>query len=82
MFSYFMMQMECCGVDHFTDYETVFSNFSVPVSCCNTTNPLASECPDIVRNSQQMINQTGLIYSEVSACSVQSILSLTHYLLL
>ena len=67
-------------MDHFTDYETVFSNFSVPVSCCNTTNPLASECPDIVRNSQQMINKTGLIYSEVSACSVRSILSLTHYL--
>ena len=68
--------MECCGVDHFTDYETVFRNFSVPVSCCNTTNTLASECPDIVRNSQQMINQTGLIYSEVSAYSVWSILSL------
>ena len=61
------MQMECCGVSNFTDYKLVFSNFSVPVSCCNTTNPLASECPDIVRNSQQMINQTGLIYSEVSA---------------
>ena len=83
VFYYFTMQMECCGVDHFTDYETVFSNFSVPVSCCNTTNPLASECPDIVRNSQRMINQTGLIYSEVSACcSVAIIFSLTHYLLL
>ena len=55
-------------MDHFTDYETVFRNFSVPVSCCNTTNPLANECPDIVRNSQQMINQTGLIYPEVNAC--------------
>ena len=75
----FIMQMECCGVDHFTDYETVFSNFSVPVSCCHA---LASECPDIVRNSQQMIDLTDLLYSEVSACSVWSILSLTHYLLL
>ena len=63
-------------MDHFTDYETVFRNFSVPVSCCNTSNPLANECPDIVRNSQQMINQTGLIYPEVNACSVQSMLSL------
>ena len=61
-----VMQMECCGVSNFTDYQLVFSNLSVPVSCCNTTNPLASECRDIVRNSQQMINQTGLIYSEVS----------------
>ena len=60
------MQMNCCGVDRFTDYETVFNNFSVPVSCCNTTNPLASECPDIVQSTQQIINQTGLLYSEVS----------------
>ena len=58
--------MECCGVSNFTDYETVFNNFSVPVSCCNTSSPLASECLDIVRNSQHMINQTGLIYSDVS----------------
>ena len=65
----YTMQMECCGVVHFTDYETVFTNFSVPVSCCNTTNPLASQCPDIVRNTDQMINQTGLIYSKVSASS-------------
>ena len=28
----------------------ILNNFSVPVSCCNTTNPLANEttCPDIV----------------------------------
>ena len=63
---FYHLQMECCGVSNFTDYETVFNNFSVPVSCCNTSSPLASECPDIVRNSQHMINQTGLIYSDVS----------------
>ena len=63
--------MECCGVNNFTDYETVFENFSVPVSCCNATYPLASDCPDIVRNTQQMINQTGLIYSEVSQSPCQ-----------
>ena len=75
-----MMQMECCGVVHFTDYETVFTNFSVPVSCCNTTNPLASQCPDIVRNTDQMINQTGLIYSEVSASSHLTNCMLLHYI--
>ena len=64
-----VMQMQCCGVDHFTDFEAVFNNFSVPASCCNTTSPLASECPDIVKNSQHIINQTGLIYSKVS-CSL------------
>ena len=63
---FYHLQMRCCGVSIFTDYETVFNNFSVPVSCCNTSSPLASECPDIVRNSQLMINQTGLIYSDVS----------------
>ena len=28
----------------------LFNNFSVPVSCCNTTSPLANEttCPEIV----------------------------------
>ena len=45
---FYHLQMKCCGVSNFTDYETVFNNFSVPVSCCNTSSPLASECPDIV----------------------------------
>ena len=60
------MQLECCGVVVFTDYEDIFNNFSVPVSCCNTTNPLANEttCLFIVRNAVQA-NQTGLVYSKV-----------------
>ena len=60
------LQLECCGVVAFTDYEDIFNNFSVPVSCCNTTNPLANEttCPKIVTDAQQA-NQTGLVYSEV-----------------
>ena len=49
---------------NFTDYEII--SLYHAVSCCNTSSPLASECPDIMRNSQQMIDQTGLIYSDVS----------------
>ena len=34
-------ELRCCGAANFTDYEHVFSNFSVPVSCCDTTNTIA-----------------------------------------
>ena len=53
----------------------IFNNLSVPVSCCNTTNPLANEttCPQIVSNAQQS-NQTGLIYSEGCVPQLQSVL--------
>ena len=67
--------LQCFGVVAFTDYESIFNNLSVPVSCCNTTNPLANEttCPEIVSNAQQA-NQTGLIYSEGCAPWLQPIL--------
>ena len=67
--------LKCCGVEAFTDYESIFNNLSVPVSCCNTTNPLANEttCPQIVSNAQQA-NQTGLIYSEGCVPELQSML--------
>ena len=67
--------LKCCGVEAFTDYESIFNNLSVPVSCCNTTNPLANEttCPEIVSNAQQA-NQTGLIYSEGCVPQLQSVL--------
>ena len=61
-----MLQLECCGAVNYTDYRAIFSNFSVPVSCCNSTHPLASNCSEIVVNTQQTINQTNLIYSKVS----------------
>ena len=67
--------LKCCGVVAFTDYESIFNNLSVPVSCCNTTNPLANKttCPQIVSNAQQS-NQTGLIYSEGCVPQLQSML--------
>ena len=67
--------LKCCGVLVFTDYESIFNNLSVPVSCCNTTNPLANEttCPEIVSNAQQA-DQTGLIYSEGCVPQLQSVL--------
>ena len=70
---------KCCGVMAFTDYENMFNNLSVPVSCCNTTNPLANEttCPEIVSNAQQA-NQTGLIYSEGCVPQLQSVLKDLH----
>ena len=55
---------------NFSDYEQVFNNYSVPVSCCDTTNPLANEttCPDIVMDTNVT---TELIYTEVlHHCSV------------
>ena len=55
---------------NFSDYEQVFNNFSVPVSCCDTTNPLFNEttCPDIVMDTNVT---TELIYTEVvHHCSV------------
>ena len=65
--------LKCCGVEVFTDYESIFDNVSVPVSCCNTTNPLANEtmCLQIVSNAQQA-NQAGLIYSEGCVPQLQS----------
>lgn len=60
------MQLECCGVVTFSDYEDIFINFSVPVSCCNTTNPRANEttCRQSAVNAQEA-NQSNLIYTEV-----------------
>ena len=51
---------------NFVDYEQVFNNLSVPVSCCNTANPLANEttCPDIVMDTN-VTNITDLIYTVV-----------------
>ena len=77
------MQMKCCGVVDFTDYEAVFNNFSVPVSCCNTTSSLASNCPDIVRNAQQAIDQiivSDLVYTEVSRFQIKW-LSVKYFIL-
>ena len=56
----------------FSDYEQVFNNFSVPVSCCDTTNPLVNEttCPDIVRDTN-VPNATELMYTQVLLrCSI------------
>ena len=60
-------QLKCCGAVNFSDYEQVFINFSVPVSCCNTTNPLVNEttCPDIVRDVTNETTDYQLIYTEV-----------------
>ena len=57
------LQFKCCGVNNFTDYQLVFGNMSVPISCCNTTNP-AGTCPEIISNAQQA-NKAGLIFSRV-----------------
>ena len=61
-----LLQLRCCGAVNFVDYEQVFNNLSVPVSCCNTTNPLANEttCPDIVMDTN-VTNITDLIYTVV-----------------
>ena len=69
--------LKCCGVVAFTDYESIFNNLSVPVSCCNTTSPHANEttCPKIVSNAQhQQANQTSLIYSGGCVPQLQSVL--------
>ena len=73
--------LKCCGVVAFTDYESIFNNLSVPVSCCNTTDPLANEttCREIVVSDAQQADQTGLIYSEGCVPQLQSVL---HYILI
>ena len=74
-FDYVQRNLMCCGVEAFTDYKSIFNNLSVPVSCCNTTNPLANKttCPEFVSNAQQ-VNKTGLIYSEGCVPQLQSVL--------
>ena len=64
----------CCGATSFTDYEVVFNNMSVPMSCCNFTNPLVNvtTCPTIVGNAAQANESgTGLIYAEVSVHTIE-----------
>ena len=49
------------------DYQEIFNNFSVPVSCCNTTSPLANNkttCPEIVMDVNNFENDVA-IFSEV-----------------
>ena len=60
------MQLKCCGLYSFTDYENLFNNLSVPASCCNTTHPLVNQstCPEIITNAT-LANQTSQIYAEV-----------------
>ena len=71
--------LKCCGIWTFVTYESIFNNLSVPVSCCNTANPLANEttCPEIVSNARKA-NQTGLIYSE--GCVSQLVSELRYIL--
>ena len=61
----FFIQLRCCGVQSFRDYEGVFNNSSIPVSCCNTDNSFDSEslCTDMDVDS--ITNTTELIYTEV-----------------
>ena len=61
-----IIQLQCCGVDGYMDYQEIFNNFSVPVSCCNTTSPLANEttCPEIVSDVNDFENDVA-IFSEV-----------------
>ena len=63
-----IIQLMCCGATSFTDYELIFNNISVPMSCCNFTNPLVNmtTCAEIVSNAA-LANQlqSGLIYAEV-----------------
>ena len=63
----------CCGAFNFTDYELIFNNTSVPLSCCNLANPLVNmtTCPEIVSNAAPA-NESGLIYAEVSVHAHQS----------
>ena len=60
------IQLRCCGVQSFRDYEEVFNNSSIPVSCCNTDNSFDSEslCTDMDVDS--ITNTTELIHTEVS----------------
>ena len=60
------IQLRCCGVQSFRYYEEVFSNSSLPVSCCNTNNSFDSVglCTDIDVDS--ITNTTELIHAEVS----------------
>ena len=60
------LQLQCCGVNGYMDYQEIFNNFSVPVSCCNTTSPLANEttCPEIVLDVNDFENEIA-IFSEV-----------------
>ena len=74
--------LKCCGVVAFTDYESIFNNLSVPVSCCNTTNPLANKttCLEIVSNALQP-NRINLLLRVVfpscsQCCSIFSVLLL------
>ena len=64
-FTIIIMQLQCCGVNGYMDYQEIFNNFSVPVSCCNTTSPLANEtiCPEIMDVNDFEIDD--VIFSEV-----------------
>ena len=66
IFIFLFSQLKCCGLNSFTDYENLFNNLSVPVSCCNTTHPLVNQstCPEIVTDAT-LANQTSQIYTEV-----------------
>ena len=70
----FFSQLKCCGLDSFTDYENLFDNLSVPLSCCNITHPLVNQsaCPEIVTNAT-LANLTSQIYTEVVFVSLASL---------
>lgn len=38
MLLYILLQFECCGTDDAKDWEDVFHNQSLPLSCCPSTN--------------------------------------------
>ena len=61
------------------NYQEIFNNFSVPVSCCNTTSPLANEttCPEIVLDVNDFENEIA-IFSEVEQSDYAYALKCMH----
>ena len=76
-------QLKCCGLNSFTDYENLFNNLSVPVSCCNTTHPLVNQstCPEIVTNAT-LAHQISQIYTDVIFSIILTLLYLISFLLI
>ena len=73
----YQAKFKCCGYRGYKDYEGLFLNFSVPVSCCNTTTlPSPFDCVIAVKNVTERETNSSNIYTDGCPAKIVHLLNL------
>ncbi len=73
----YQRKFKCCGYQGYKDYQKLFLNFSVPVSCCNTTTlPSPFECVVVIQNVHAQEINSSYIYTDGCPAKIVHLLNL------